>query len=121
VAGHARAFGCTELEDDEIAQSIIMRSITRDNGAFFGVDELAAAWAIVLAILSLAPTGELDGLAGVDADLYVIEATSAHDEVYNRAPSAGWPALTSVDTKMRLRGETDKVLDLVIAAGREGA
>ncbi len=115
-----RAYGCTELENDEIAQSIIIRSITRDNGAFFGTEELAAAWAIILAVLALAPSGELDRLAGVDADFYVIEATSAHNEVYNRSEAGGWPTLQNADSKMRLRTETDKVLDLVIAAERGG-
>jgi len=115
-----RAYGCTELEDDEIAQAIIIRSITRDNGAFFGTEELAAAWAIILAVLSLAPSGELDRLASAESDVHPAEAYQAREDVYIRSEAAGWPTLQNTDTKMRLRTETDKVLDLVIAAGRPG-
>jgi len=113
-----RAYDAGPLEDDEIASALIHQGITRNNGAFFGLNEAVAVTAMVSAFLDIASSGELDRLVAVEEPLYAAEAALAHENVYNSAHDRGWPNITDPGTLMRLRAETDKIMDFVVTRAR---
>ena len=113
-----RAYDAGPLDDDDTASAFIHRGITRDNGAFFGLNDAVAVTAMVTAVLDIASSGELDRLIAVEEPLYPAEAALAHENVYNSAHERGWPNITDPGTLMGLRAETDKMMDFVVARAR---
>ena len=113
-----RAYDAGPLDDDDTASAFIHRGITRDNGAFFGLNDAVAVTAMVTAVLDIASSGELDRLIAVEEPLYPAEAPLAHENVYNNAHNRGWPKVTDRQTLLKLREVTDHLIDKVVTSAR---
>ena len=113
-----RSFGVPDDDIDETALGTIQTKITDGNGAFFGINNALAVTTMTTAVLDLGSSGELDRLSAVDDDRYPFEVAEAYEAVYNQSHDEAWPNALSADA-MRLRSETDALVDRVVAGGRE--